>query len=271
MVAGQIAFRRWRHLFTFVGSVFVLEAIGAAVYTGFARPRPYGVTTIGRWAGYSMPSPPVGVLAAILIGVAYTLVVPGPPRRIAKAAIAVVLVTLAAARLYLGVDHPFDILVGTALGVAIPLAAFRLFTPNDVFPVAYGRGKTAHLDVGGARGEALRRTVGDQLGLTIVGDRARGAGGIGRLDAPAADGGGRPRDPPLRQALRHEPRARRPLVQARPHHPLRAARGRDAVPVRAAPRRSTRTTPCGCCATWASRPPSRTASSRSPRPASTSS
>jgi membrane-associated phospholipid phosphatase/serine/threonine protein kinase len=179
MVAGQIAYRRWRHLFTFVGSVFVLEAIGASVYTGFSRPRPYEVTTIGRWAGYSMPSPPVGVLAAILVGVAYTLVVPGRPRRIAKVVIGAALLVFAAARLYLGVDHPFDVLVGTAIGVAIPLAGFRLFTPSDVFPVAYGRGKTAHLDVGGARGAALRRAVSDQLGLTVVGIEPVGLAGSG--------------------------------------------------------------------------------------------
>ena len=36
--------------------------------------------------------------------------------------------------LYLGVDHPFDVLVGVALGVAIPLIAFRFFTPNEVVP-----------------------------------------------------------------------------------------------------------------------------------------
>jgi hypothetical protein len=47
---------------------------------------------------------------------------------------------------YLGVDHPDDVLFGVALGVAIPVAAFRRFTPNEVFPVVYRRGKeTAHV------------------------------------------------------------------------------------------------------------------------------
>ena len=179
MLAGQVVARRWRHLLTFVGSVVVLELIGGSVYNGFSRPRPYGVTTIGRWAGYSMPSPPVGMLAAVLVGIAYTLVVAGRPRRLAKCAIAVVLVVFAGARLYLGVDHPFDVLVGIALGVAIPLVGFRLFTPNDVFPVAYRQGKTAHLDVGGARGAALRRAVKDQLGLTIVAVEPVGLDGSG--------------------------------------------------------------------------------------------
>jgi tRNA A-37 threonylcarbamoyl transferase component Bud32 len=82
--------------------------------------------------------------------------------------VAVVLGLFVAARLYLGVDHPYDVLGGLAFGIAIPLAGFRLFTPNDVVPVTYGRGKTAHLDVTGRRGEAIRRAVSDQLGLTVV-------------------------------------------------------------------------------------------------------
>jgi tRNA A-37 threonylcarbamoyl transferase component Bud32 len=37
-----------------------------------------------------------------------------------------------------------------------------------VFPVVYRRGKTAHVDVTGRRGEAIRQAVHDQLGLTVV-------------------------------------------------------------------------------------------------------
>jgi tRNA A-37 threonylcarbamoyl transferase component Bud32 len=55
-----------------------------------------------------------------------------------------------------------------ALGVAIPVSAFRFFTPNEVFPVAYRRGNTAHVDVTGRRGEAIRPGVRDQLGLTVT-------------------------------------------------------------------------------------------------------
>ena len=70
------------------------------------------------------------------------------------------------ARLYLAVDHPDDVLFGVALAVAVPVAAFRYFTPNESFPVAYRRGRTAHVDVGGRRGDAIRLAVHDQLGLT---------------------------------------------------------------------------------------------------------
>jgi tRNA A-37 threonylcarbamoyl transferase component Bud32 len=67
----------------------------------------------------------------------------------------------------LGVDAPSDVLVGAVLGVTVPLLAFRWFTPNAVFPVGYRRGRTAHLDVGGARGAAIRRALQDQMGLVV--------------------------------------------------------------------------------------------------------
>src|SRR4029077_8760707 len=99
--------------------------------------------------------------------VAYSLVVPGRPRTYAKLAIVVILTVFGLARLYLGIDHPGDVLFGVVLGVAIPVAAFRYFTPNEVFPVTYRRGRTAHVDVTGRRGEAIRQAVHDQLGLTV--------------------------------------------------------------------------------------------------------
>jgi hypothetical protein len=115
-----------------------------------------------------MPSSPIALFTVVLLSITYTLVVPGRPRTIAKIVVAVAVTALVFARLYLAVDHPLDILVGVALAVTVPLTAFRLFTPNDVFPVTYRRSKTAHLDVGGARGEAIRRAVRDQLGLMVI-------------------------------------------------------------------------------------------------------
>jgi hypothetical protein len=61
----QMIFRRWRHLFAFVGAVFITYQLGALLYNAFSRPRPFGVTIIGRWAGFSMPSPPVAILAMV--------------------------------------------------------------------------------------------------------------------------------------------------------------------------------------------------------------
>src|SRR5262245_31237695 len=70
--------------------------------------------------------------------------------------------------MYLGVDHLTDWLVGAAIGVTIPLLAFRLLCPGSVFPVRWRRsGRSAHLDVGGARGDAIRHALTHQLGLDV--------------------------------------------------------------------------------------------------------
>jgi len=41
-------FRRWRHLFTFLGSVVVMVFTGSSMISTFRRPRLYDITTIGR-------------------------------------------------------------------------------------------------------------------------------------------------------------------------------------------------------------------------------
>ena len=168
VVVLTMAFRRWRHLLVFLCSLLFLLTVGDWIYSGLSRPRPYGVPIIASWASYSAPSPPVADLTIFLMGVVYCLAVPGRPRSYAKVAATVAIALFCLARLYLGVDHPADALLGVALGVAIPVAAFRFFTPNEVFPVVYRRGRTAHVDVTGRRGEAIRQAMHDQLGLTVA-------------------------------------------------------------------------------------------------------
>jgi hypothetical protein len=168
-VALTITFRRWRHLLVFLCSLFLLQLATQSITEGMTRPRPYGVLIIAGWAGYSAPALAVTILTFLLISIAYCLVVPGRPRSYAKTAIAVIVVVFCLARLYLAVDHVDDLLLGVALGVAIPVSAFRFFTPNEVFPVAYRSGNTAHVDVTGPRGEAIRQGVRDQLGFTVTG------------------------------------------------------------------------------------------------------
>jgi membrane-associated phospholipid phosphatase len=162
-----IVFRRWRHLLVLVVCLLFLEIVGGWIYDGLSRPRPYGVPVLGRWDGYSAPSAAVAALTFFLMGAVYCLAVPGRPRSAAKAGVAAVVALFCLSRLYLAVDHPDDVLFGVALGVAVPVAAFRFFTPDEVFPVVYRRGRTAHVDVTGRRGAAIRQAVHDQLGLTV--------------------------------------------------------------------------------------------------------
>ena len=163
-----MVFRRWRHLLVLLLCLFFLEIAGSWIYQGLSQPRPYGVWIIGAWDGYSAPAAPVAALTFFLIGALYCLVVPGRPRSYAKAAAAAVVALFCLSRLYLAVDYLDDVVFGVALGVAVPLAAFRFFTPNEIFPVVYRRGRTAHVDVTGRRGAAIRQAVHDQLGLIVL-------------------------------------------------------------------------------------------------------
>jgi tRNA A-37 threonylcarbamoyl transferase component Bud32/membrane-associated phospholipid phosphatase len=162
-----IVYKRFRHLIVGLISFQVVGLILVGLSAAVRRPRPFGVEIEGVWAGWAMPSRPVAFLSSILVVMLYSLVPKGRWRQAGKWAATGLVSLLALVRMYLGVDTPSDVLVGAAIGVTIPLLAFRWFTPSEVFPVSYRRGRTAHLDVGGARGQAIRRALADQLGLEI--------------------------------------------------------------------------------------------------------
>ncbi|MGY1617181.1 RIO1 family regulatory kinase/ATPase [Geodermatophilus sp. SYSU D00691] len=163
--AVLIVFRRWRHLFVWIGVALVVVNIGSIMLSTLQRPRPFEVVLAARWSGFAMPSLPITVLTAFLVCTLYSLVPAGRLRTIGKWAVTGLLAVTAVSRLYLAQDHPTGILAGAVIGVAVPLAAFRILTPNEMYPVRYRRGRTAHLDVTGARGEAIVRALQDQLGL----------------------------------------------------------------------------------------------------------
>jgi len=166
ILLALLVLRRIRHLVVFVGSF--LAVLLAVRFATVDRPRPFGVDLRGSWAGWAMPSRPVAILAATLVGALYTLVPEGRWRRFGKWVATGLVAEFALARVYLGVDAPTDALVAAVIGVAVSVAAYRLFVPNEIFPISYKRGRSAHLDVGGRRGEAIRDALADQLGLTVL-------------------------------------------------------------------------------------------------------
>ena len=169
LVVALLALRRFRHLILALIVAQLLTTISEnVVVSGTRRPRPFGVVIEAGWGGWALPSLPVMDLAAILVVILYTLVPEGRWRQRGKLVATGVVALVGLARVALGADAPTDVLVGAALGVAIPLALFRLFAPNEVFPISYRRGRAAHLDVTGARGAAIRRGLEDQLGLTVT-------------------------------------------------------------------------------------------------------
>jgi membrane-associated phospholipid phosphatase/tRNA A-37 threonylcarbamoyl transferase component Bud32 len=160
-----LVFRRWRHLFVWVVDGLLVVNIASSIAGSLQRPRPYEIEILGPWTGFSMPSLNMTVLATFLVSTMYALVPAGHKREIAKWAAIAILAVTALSRLYLAQDHPTDVIAGVILGVAAPLAAFRLLTPNEVYPVRYRQGRAAHLDVTGARGQAIVQGLQDQLGL----------------------------------------------------------------------------------------------------------
>jgi tRNA A-37 threonylcarbamoyl transferase component Bud32 len=168
LVVVLLVLRRFRHLIIWLVLTNLVSFIGGEIIGPLTqRPRPFGVVVREGWGGWAMPSQHVTFFALGLVAILYTLVPEGRWRNTGKWVVTALVALNALGRMALGADGPIDVLVGVPLGVTIPLLLFRWFTPNEVFPISYRRGRGAHLDVGGARGAAIRRALEDQLGLVV--------------------------------------------------------------------------------------------------------
>jgi tRNA A-37 threonylcarbamoyl transferase component Bud32 len=167
-VLALLALRRFRHLIVVLIVAQLVTMLAENLMGPIAqRPRPFGVVIRAGWGGWALPSLQLAFVATALVAVLYTLVPEGRWRNLGKWLATGLLALTALGRVALGADAPTDVLVGVAIGVTIPLLGFRLFVPSEVFPISYRRGRSAHLDVGGARGLAIRRGLEDQLGLIV--------------------------------------------------------------------------------------------------------
>jgi tRNA A-37 threonylcarbamoyl transferase component Bud32 len=104
----------------------------------------------------------------MLVSMLYVLVPQGRLRQVGKLVVGGAVAALSVSLVYLAVQWPTDVLFGAVVGVTVPLVAFRLLAPNEVFPVTYRRGRAAHLDVGGRRGQAIHKALEDQLGIQVL-------------------------------------------------------------------------------------------------------
>ena len=180
LVLALVVLRRWRHLIVWLVAWQLGGLVTDAVVGRTAqRARPFGVDLRTSWGGWAMPSLQITVMTAILMAVLYTLVPEGRWRNTGKWVAAGLVALVGVARVALGTDAPSDVLLAVGIGVTIPLLLFRRFTPSEVFPVTYRRGRSAHLDVGGERGVAIRRGLEDQLGLLVEEVRPFGLAGSG--------------------------------------------------------------------------------------------
>src|SRR6266511_6443439 len=172
------SFARWRHLITLLALYVVVDFLDTIL--AVQRPAPEGVTVLSSNATTSFPSLPVAALAVTLFGAAMVLAPAGRPRRLARAGAFALTGLVVLARLLLAADYPVDAVYSLLLGWITVGFAFAFFVPEDVFPVSYARGgKAAHLDLGGARGEAIVAAVRDQLGFAVTEIEPFGLAGSG--------------------------------------------------------------------------------------------
>ena len=192
-ILALLAFKRIRHLLVYLASILLVGFITTVAAALIARPRPVGIEILDHWQGASHPSTQMAALAVTLLGILYTLVVPGRYRNFGKVVAGTLIVAAGLSRFYLGVEAPSDTVFGLILAITISIVAFRRMTPNDVFPVAYGGGRTAHLDIGGERGDAIKRALEEQLGVTVLSMKPfglEGSGGSTPIRLKVADGEG---------------------------------------------------------------------------------
>lgn len=173
-----IFYRQWRHLLAAIVAFVGVDALITWLANEIGRPRPL-VEILGTWSGYSHPSAPTASLAVTLGVMGFALLPGGKWRNRWLTASGVAITALVLARVYLGVDHLTDGIIGALFGLAVAVLIFKLFVPETVFPVSYGRGVTAHLDVSGLRGEAIRKGISDQLGLRVIAMEPFGLAGSG--------------------------------------------------------------------------------------------
>jgi tRNA A-37 threonylcarbamoyl transferase component Bud32 len=166
-----LAARRFRHLLVFLAVTLLIHTIAANLAYGTLEQvsalREVELAGLGPTDKSASPVWPLAMLTGRLVSMLYCLVPQGRRRQQGKALVAGIIALVALARLYLAIDTLTGVLVAIVIGVAIPLVAFRWLCPDEVFPVTYRRGRTAHLDVGGRRGEAIRRALQDQLGVIV--------------------------------------------------------------------------------------------------------
>ena len=194
LLVTLLALRRFRHLVVALMAITVLQVVvGILLAKSMHRPRPFGVLHRAAWSGWAMPSLQMTLMTAGFVAILYSLVPAGRWRNMGKWAATAVVALVGLSRVALGVDAPSDVLVGVVLGVTVPLLAFRWFTPDEVFPVSYRGGRAAHLDVGGTRGEAIRRALHDQLGLIVEEVRPFGLSGSAGSTPLRISTGGDPR------------------------------------------------------------------------------
>ena len=127
----------------FAALLFIGRPVLLAISNVSARPRPDDVEILASWAGFAFPSIPIAGLTFTVVGLAHAFVVAGKARTVALFSAALVAGLVSLARIYLAVDRLTDVAAAAILATAATILLFRLWAPDDAFPITYTRHKTA--------------------------------------------------------------------------------------------------------------------------------
>jgi len=195
VLVGLLVFRRIRILVLVGVSLVLADLFIIGMQRAISAPRPYDVVIRGSWSGYASPSTPLSHLTILLVGAVLGFAPPGHVRRVSGAVVGAALAAVVLAGVALNTDYPSPATGSVVFAAAVVVAMLWRFAPDAVAPVRYGHGTSAHLDLGGPRGEAIRTAVADQLGLVVTEVEPFGLAGSGgsspmrlHLDGDQANG-----------------------------------------------------------------------------------
>ena len=178
LAIALIVTKRFRHLVVALAT-FVISDWLVLTFLDVQLP-PGDVTPLIDQTDFRFPSWPMTAFAITVFTMPFVLAPAGHIRRRAMAGAWAVVLLLALSRLYLGADYPSNVAYALLFSWVLTETLFRWFVPDESFPVSYRRGgNAAHLDLGGARAEAVKRAMADQVGLDVTAVEPFGLAGSG--------------------------------------------------------------------------------------------
>jgi membrane-associated phospholipid phosphatase len=190
LAIALVVTKRFRHLVVALATFVISDWLVLSFLD--VQLTPADITPLIDATDFRFPSWPMTAFAITVFAMPFTLAPAGPARKRAMAGAWAVVTLVAISRLYLAADYPSNVAYAAVFSWVLTETLFRWFVPDESFPVSYRRGgNAAHLDLGGARAEAVKRAMADQVGLEVTAVEPfglEGSGGSSPLRMTLADG-----------------------------------------------------------------------------------
>jgi hypothetical protein len=179
LVVVLVAFRRWRHLMVALLAFFLMD-VGVMLIHIMLPPPPANLLLGPVRGQYHFPTFGIASFCITLWMMVGTLAPEGTKRRAARDAAIAIALLVAGSRVYLGTAYPLAAFYSVLLSFGIATTLLGWLVPEEAFPVSYERGgNAAHLALEGARTEAIKRAMKEQLGVEVTEVKSFGEEGSG--------------------------------------------------------------------------------------------